>query len=265
MRRIPPYASLTLDRFTEALASAEPVPGGGSASAVAASLAASLLSMVARLSLDRPKYAAYEVDAPRGRWTSGNGHASGSSRWPTRTRPSFGRFAAALKLPRDTDGGGAHEEGGPRDGRARLPRAFRWRPCGSATPSPNELEAMAGRSNLNAASDLDVGALLCDAAASGAGANVVINLDSVPGRGRERTDAGRVEGPARRDRCERGTDARAGRRGHAAGIPKRHDARRRAGAPRGRGRRLLAVEGTSQPAATAAPRRADRCGDLRAD
>ncbi len=55
-----PIAAQPLGEFLAALASAEPVPGGGAAAAVSAALAASLTAMVVRLSLDRPKYAEFE-------------------------------------------------------------------------------------------------------------------------------------------------------------------------------------------------------------
>src|SRR5918998_1015870 len=51
------FADQPIRAFVDSLASAEPVPGGGSASAIAASLAASLVAMVAALSADRPRYA----------------------------------------------------------------------------------------------------------------------------------------------------------------------------------------------------------------
>ncbi len=44
----------------DALASAEPAPGGGAAASLSAAMGASLVSMVCRLTIGRPKYAEYE-------------------------------------------------------------------------------------------------------------------------------------------------------------------------------------------------------------
>ena len=48
--------------FSEALASREPVPGGGGAAALIASLAAALGAMAARLTAGKKKFAAFEAD-----------------------------------------------------------------------------------------------------------------------------------------------------------------------------------------------------------
>jgi formiminotetrahydrofolate cyclodeaminase len=58
-------SQLTVGEFMERLSSSEPVPGGGSASALAAALGASLISMVAGLSTGRPKYAMYQATHER--------------------------------------------------------------------------------------------------------------------------------------------------------------------------------------------------------
>lgn len=51
--------------FASALASREPVPGGGGAAALAGALGAALASMVGNLTLGRKKYAVYEDDIRR--------------------------------------------------------------------------------------------------------------------------------------------------------------------------------------------------------
>jgi len=55
------FGQLTVDDFAARLASAEPAPGGGAAAALVARLAASLLAMVCRHTIGRPKYAAVEA------------------------------------------------------------------------------------------------------------------------------------------------------------------------------------------------------------
>ena len=49
--------NMTLDTFTAAAASKQPVPGGGGVSALAGSLAASLAEMVTQLTTGKKRYA----------------------------------------------------------------------------------------------------------------------------------------------------------------------------------------------------------------
>ncbi len=168
---------LTLAGFSEQLASSEPIPGGGSASAVVASFAASLLAMVARLSLDRPKYEQYRSTNEEARDAAETARtrllmlADDDSR-------AYGGFAQARKLPKET----------PEEQQARtlavhaaareasdVPLAV-VRECAALL---TRIESAAGRSNVNAASDLEVAARLTAAAGRGAAANVFINLPMV--------------------------------------------------------------------------------------
>ena len=172
------YSRLTLDEFTTRLASAEPVPGGGSASAVAASLAGSLLAMVAGLSSGRPKYAAYEQTIARA-LEAGTRARTRMLALADEDATAYQAFGAAMKLSRDTPEAQAERDaaiGTAALGASEVPMDV----VRESVALLQEIEALAGRSNLNAASDLHVAALLAEAAARGAGANVLINLPMVP-------------------------------------------------------------------------------------
>jgi formiminotetrahydrofolate cyclodeaminase len=57
-----PSTNLTVAAWLDALASDAPAPGGGAAAALSGALAAALVSMVARFTIDRPKFAAVQND-----------------------------------------------------------------------------------------------------------------------------------------------------------------------------------------------------------
>jgi glutamate formiminotransferase/formiminotetrahydrofolate cyclodeaminase len=174
------FADDTLAGFIDRLSSAEPIPGGGSAAAVTASLAAALVAMVASLSRGRPAYEPFLATIERcdaeGRRLAGRCLALADD-----DAAAYGTFAAVMKMPRDTDEQKAVRKaalGEAATVAARVPLAVVLC-CREIAVAAEEL---AGRSNRNAASDLAVSANLSVAAAHSAAENVRVNLPTVPDR-----------------------------------------------------------------------------------
>jgi len=174
----PSLTELTVRELTERLASHDPVPGGGSASALAGALGAALVGMVCELTVGRAEYA--DVD-PVARQI---GAAAGELRRSLlaaaeEDAAAYLALVAARRLPRDAD-----DE-----------RAARKTAIGEATVAATEVPLRVARlaaevldlasgiapiGNRNAVSDAGVAALLAAAAARGAAFNVTINLPSLP-------------------------------------------------------------------------------------
>lgn len=170
-------AGMRLSDFAEDLASGQPTPGGGAAAAVAATLAASLIGMVVRLSLDRPKYAehaALHVEALA---------ASDASRirfleLADEDANAYDAYRAARRLPHETEPEEEVRAAATREaarGATQVPLAV----VQACHAQIDLVERLAGRTNLNVASDLEVAALLLESAARAAAANVTVNLGSI--------------------------------------------------------------------------------------
>lgn len=167
----------TLAAFLEKLGSAAPVPGGGSASAVAGALAAALVRMVVALSLDRPRYGPYEATLRRAGGVA-DAAVDRLLSLADEDAAAYAGLAATFRLPRSTADEESARAAAIRSAarQAALAPLQVLRECRDVL---REAEAIAGRSNLNARSDVGTAANLAEAAARGAGANVLINLPSV--------------------------------------------------------------------------------------
>jgi glutamate formiminotransferase / formiminotetrahydrofolate cyclodeaminase len=163
--------------FLEALASGAPTPGGGSAAAYSAAMAAALVAMVARLTIGKKKYAEVQVEMQT-ILEQAEGLRSALTEAVRQDSAAFEGWMAALKLPKAT-----HEQEAVRNQEIQQAAlAAAQVPLDVARQAVNILALaakVAAFGNLNAISDSGSGAALARAALTGAGWNVRINCQSL--------------------------------------------------------------------------------------
>ncbi len=174
----------SLSGFVASVASAAPVPGGGSVAAHAGALGAALAQMVAGLTVGKKKYAAVEGEM-KGISVRAAGLTNKLSALVERDAESYAAVSVAYQMPKE-----------PRDAAAVRAQAIARALMGAAAVpletaracvEVTELAArVAAEGNRNAVSDAGVAALLAEAACRGAAYNVRINVaaldDRAPGQ-----------------------------------------------------------------------------------
>ena len=167
-------AALPEISFLDALASGDPTPGGGSASAFGAAMAASLVAMVGRVTVGKKKYAEVEGDM----WHL----IEEASDLQTAMREAVDKDAAAFeaymnarKLPKDTEQQKAERIESIRAAAINAAEIPLQVARGALQIMQLALRA-AELGNINAVSDAGSAAAFAKAAMEGAGLNVRINL-----------------------------------------------------------------------------------------
>ncbi len=187
-----------MEDFVAGVASSEPVPGGGSVSALAGSLAAALGEMVAGLTEGRKKYEAVEgrVREIRERLTRARSMLLALVRADAE---AYQHVMHAMKMPRET----AQEKGARAAAIAEATLGATEVPLRTARAAAEAaecLETLANIGNPNARSDAAVGVQLACAAIKGAQYNVLINLSGIQDAaiaGRFRTEVSKLARGAR--------------------------------------------------------------------
>jgi formiminotetrahydrofolate cyclodeaminase len=168
------FADMTLEAFLDDLASSKAAPGGGSVAALAGSLGAALVSMVANLTVGKEKFKDVEPEVK----------AILAKSEELRHRllayidddvAAFNAYSAAARLPRDTD-----------EQKAARSAAIQKALINAVDPPMDTVKAcvevldlcrpIAEKGNVQAVSDAGVGALLAEAGLRSAALNVRINL-----------------------------------------------------------------------------------------
>ena len=168
---------MTVEVFSQTLASDAPAPGGGSASAVAGSMGIALGQMVSKLTLGKKKYIEFDnVNAEIIK--DAEGIISDMINGIDTDTDAFNLVSSAYAMPKVTDEEKAARSAAIQNGLkecARVPFELIIR-CEKAL---NIMMPMLGKFNTNCASDLGVAALNLKSAALGAWLNVLINVGSL--------------------------------------------------------------------------------------
>jgi glutamate formiminotransferase / formiminotetrahydrofolate cyclodeaminase len=163
----------SLDGWIEELAAANPVPGGGSAAALAGAIAGALVAMVARLTIGRKAYAAVE-DKAKTILAEADALRADLRRLVDEDAAAYAKVSEAYKIPKD-DSRRAAAIDAALVGAAQTPAEVARR-AARLLVLAKEIGAIG---NKNASSDAKVAAYLAKTAIDGAVENIKVNVASL--------------------------------------------------------------------------------------
>ena len=169
--------NMTIQEFAMQTASNEPVPGGGSISALAGSLAAALTEMVAGLTIGKKKYADVEEEMKEAVEPM-KAVCAQLLDDITRDSESFDQYMQALTLPKETEEEKAARTEAMQNGlkaAVEVPLSVAKAACSNLPYA----ETMGVKGNRTAVTDALVATMMARTAVLGAGFNVKINLESI--------------------------------------------------------------------------------------
>lgn len=172
---------MTLEKYSDVLASNEPAPGGGSTAALSGLMAAALTMMVVNLSVGKKSYEALD-EAIKQKFIEDFHNVEGLkkelSQLVDEDTAAFNKFMEAMKLPKDTE-----EQKKVREEKMQKASIYALEiPLKTAEKCLGILqnqEVIATYGNKNAISDVGVGALMALAGLEGAVLNVKINIPGI--------------------------------------------------------------------------------------
>jgi formiminotetrahydrofolate cyclodeaminase len=171
------FADQSISAFVDALASAEPTPGGGTAAAVAAAIGAALLMMVAGLPKTRGN-----TDAERTRLSEARAALTSVRQrmlaLADEDTDAYNRVVAAYRMPKSNEADKKARQQAI-DAGMRAATEAPLETLRTAAEAVSHAHVVAQFGNPSAASDVRVALELLEAAAAGASANVEINLTSL--------------------------------------------------------------------------------------
>ena len=170
-------SALTLNKFMDDLASAEPTPGGGGAAAAMGSMGVALLSMVARLTLGKKGYEGV-IDEMQRQLDESESLRVRLFELVDQDAQAFNQLMAAYRLPKENDDQKATRADAIQKGlqeATKVPLA-----CAEACAAGIRLAARSAETgNRNVISDTGAGVLALQAALRASALNVSINVPSI--------------------------------------------------------------------------------------